>query len=140
MPDAIPGSCLCGASRFQLFPPTEYCSHCHCRSCRKSHGAAFVTWTSVPEAQLQVQGADLSTYQSSPDVTWLFCRLCGSQLFYRHKKRPGRVDVNVACLDGPLDRAPDRHVSFEEHVPWLEGSGDLPKYVGKTDQLYRGSA
>lgn len=137
MSDSIPGSCLCGASRFQLIPPTEFCSHCHCRSCRKSHAAAFVTWTSVPEEQLRVQGAELSSYQSSQEVTWLFCRHCGSQLFYRHKGTPGRVYVSVASLDGELDRAPDSHVSYEEHVAWLDGSESLPKYIGKTEEPFR---
>lgn len=136
MQEPIPGSCLCGASRFQLIPPTEFCSHCHCRSCRKSHGAAFVTWTSVPEEQLQVQGADLATYKSSRDVTWLFCRNCGSQLFYRSTQAPGRVYVSVASLDGPLDREPDSHVSYEEHVSWLRIADELPRYLGKTTEKY----
>ncbi len=135
MHDPIPGSCLCGASRFQLIPPTEFCSHCHCRSCRKSHAAPLVTWTSVPEAQLQVLGADLTTYKSSQNVTWLFCRLCGSHLFYRCTDAPGRVYVSVASLDGPLDRQPDSHVSYEEKVPWLHLQDGLPCFVGKTDEL-----
>ncbi len=134
MSEPIPGSCLCGANRFQLIPPTEFCSHCHCQSCRKSHGAALVTWTAVSEPQLQVMKADLGTYNSSPEVTWLFCRTCGSQLFYRHQKTPGKVYVTVASLDGPLDRAPDSHVSYEERVEWLDCQDGLPRFNGKTDE------
>ena len=49
----IYGQCHCQKVKFQITPPTEFCSHCHCESCRKTHGAAFVTWTSVPNDQLK---------------------------------------------------------------------------------------
>lgn len=96
-----------------------------------------MTWTSVPEEQLQVQGADLTTYKSSPEVTWLFCRNCGSQLFYRHTGAPGRVYVSVASLDGEMDRQPDSHVSYEEHVPWLHLRDGLPRFVGKSSEPFQ---
>ena len=37
------GRCLCGAVAFELTPPTDFLSICHCRSCRLSSGAPFYT-------------------------------------------------------------------------------------------------
>lgn len=113
------------------------CSHCHCESCRRSHGAAFVTWTSVDESQFELlEGAELvGRYESSPAIVWQFCRNCGSSLFQTTRHSPGVFYVVAAAFTDPLDRAPDAHVSFEEKVPWLDVKDDLPKYREKTSDL-----
>ena len=62
------GACLCGQVRFAIVPPTKWCAHCHCTMCRRAHGAAFVTWIGVPEAQfdfLHGRDADDRTYIAS---------------------------------------------------------------------------
>lgn len=139
----IRGSCSCGAVGFALTPPTDFCAHCHCRSCRKASGAAFLTWTSVPRDRFSLErGADSITwYASSETIEWGFCRICGTTLLYRavaegHAEAPrtGCVYVTVAALDDPLDRAPAAHVSFEERVPWHEPGDGLPRFEGKTDE------
>ncbi|MEW6279272.1 MAG: GFA family protein [Candidatus Eremiobacterota bacterium] len=128
----IPGRCLCGEIRFEIEPPTEFCSHCHCQSCRLSHGAGFVTWTSVPEERFRLLHGAPRAYASSARVSWLFCGNCGSSMFYRSTEAPGRIYLTAANLIGPLDREPDSHVSFEEHVGWIERAGELPRFQGKT--------
>ncbi|MBI3927629.1 MAG: GFA family protein [Armatimonadetes bacterium] len=134
--ESIPGSCFCGDVRFELEPPTEFCSHCHCESCRKSHGAAFVTWTSVPENRFRVlQGAQgLRRFERTPGIVWEFCGRCGSSMFYRSDEARGRVYITVASLSGPMDRMPDSHASYEEHVDWIEGLEQLPRYRAKTSE------
>jgi hypothetical protein len=133
---------LCGAVEFTLEPPTDFAGHCHCESCRRSHGAAFVSWTSVPlERFAFVRGeADVKWYRSSEWIEWGFCGACGSSMFYRaigegHPEKPkvDRAYVTVASLDG-LDRRPGAHVSFEERVEWLDVADDLPKMRGKSNE------
>lgn len=134
----IEGHCFCQKIRFKLFPPTDFCSHCHCESCRRSHGSAFVTWTSVPNDQLEITlGKDLiKSYESSPGIEWLSCQNCATPLFQTTRYSPGRTYVGVANLSSPLDREPDSHVSFEEHVPWLKINDGLPQYKEKaSDRL-----
>lgn len=135
----IRGKCHCGRIEFELRPPTKMCSHCHCESCRRTHGAAFVTWTSVDENDFMLRkGEDhLAHYESSPGIDWQFCRHCGSPMFQTTRHSPGIVYVVVAALVDPLDRAPDAHVSFEEKVPWLTVGDTLPKYREKTSDLLR---
>jgi len=143
MPAPIPGRCLCGAVEIEITPPTEFCSHCHCESCRRAHAAPFVTWTGVAANQLRfVRGEDnLEHYRSSPGTFRCFCRTCGtSMLTYYTTDSPtfgglaGKRYVPVAVLTEPLDRAPDSHVSFEEHVGWFEFDDRLPRCRGKSEE------
>lgn len=135
--EKIRGRCFCGSIHFQLTPPTEIFSHCHCESCRLSHGAAFVTWTSVPEPQFELAGGIklVSHYISESGAEWGFCSNCGASMFYRVESAPGRVYITAANLIDPMDRDPERHMSFEERVDWVEVGDDLPKHRGKTDEL-----
>ena len=136
MDSNIRGNCFCGAVRFELVPPTEFASHCHCEDCRKSHSAAFVTWTSVPSAQFKLlSGKDeVRRYQSHPGVYWGFCSKCGSSMFYDADDTPGRIYVTVVSLVDALDREPDSHMSFEERMSWYPASRTLPCFRGKTEE------
>ena len=138
-PQFLDGKCLCSAVRYRIELPVEFCSHCHCESCRRSHGAPLVTWTSVPEDRFRlVQGAwdaEVASYRSSPEVTWHFCRCCGSRLFGRSAAAPGRIYATLASLEGSHEIRPDSHVSFEEKVPWLQPGDGLPCFRGKTEEL-----
>jgi len=139
----IRGQCLCGAVQFELAPPLDPLTHCHCRSCRLSRGVAFVTWTSVPADQFAFVegGSNVSWYRSSPQVRWGSCRTCFSPMFYvadltGHPEAPkhDHVYVSVGCLTTVVDDRPVAHVSYEEHVGWIEGSDALPKFRSKTDE------
>jgi hypothetical protein len=64
---AVLARCHCRAIVLELTLPTTMCSHCHCETCRRVHGAAFVTWTAVPRERFRfIEGeARLSTYTTS---------------------------------------------------------------------------
>jgi hypothetical protein len=42
--------------------------------------------------------------------------------------------MTVANLDGSLDRSPECHVSYEEHVSWIKVADGLPKFHEKSDK------
>ena len=139
----IRGRCLCGIVQFELVPPTDFCSHCHCESCRLAHGSAFVTWTSVPLKRFSyIQGKEnVKWYQSSEYILWGFCQTCGSHMFYRaekegHPESPqiDRMYISVGSITDPLDRDPQRHVSYEERFSWMKAKDGLPKHRGKTEE------
>jgi len=136
----LSGRCFCGEVRFYLLGPTDFVSHCHCESCRRSHAAPFVTWTSVPLTRRFFEAGEklLRSYNSSSEVAWDFCSHCGSSLCYRSTSAPDTVYVAAASLDR-LDQACEGHVSFEEHLPWLDLSPEVPRFVGKTSQLWTDS-
>jgi hypothetical protein len=133
---SVQGQCFCKAIRFEIQFPTDFCSHCHCESCRTSHGSAFVTWGGVARNQFQFLSGEnkLKKYKSSPKVNWCFCSECGTSLLYIHDEYPEKIYFTVANLTRPLDRGPDSHVSFEERVDWFHTHDQLPKFRAKSDE------
>ena len=115
------GRCHCGRVRFVARFPSRFVAHCHCESCRRAHGAAFVTWVGFLSPQVTiVQGAELvAAHESSPGAFRRFCRACGTKLFFEGAKWPGETHVALAAFDDPVDRAPQGHAFYAEHVGWL---------------------
>mgnify|MGYP003596933306 CR=1 FL=1 len=115
------GRCHCGAVRFVARFPSRFVAHCHCESCRRAHGAAFVTWVGFQSQQVAItQGNDLLVaHESSPGTFRRFCRCCGTKLFFESSKWPGEVHVTLAAFEEPVDRAPQGHAFADEHVAWL---------------------
>ncbi len=143
-PTPIRGRCLCATVQFTLTPPTAFCAHCHCQSCRLSSGAAFVTWTGVPHDRFAITaGQDrLRWYRSSDAILWGFCGDCGSSMLYKadregHHESPklDRMYVSVGSLIDPMDQPAKVHVSWEERLPWLHVNDGLPKHRGKSDEV-----
>ena len=122
------GQCHCGAVRFEAEFPSRFVAHCHCESCRRAHGAAFVTWAGFPSPQVRVtQGAqDLATHESSAQTFRRFCKRCGTKMFFESAKWPGETHVVLAAFEQPVDRAPGGHAFWAEHVPWLPALADPP--------------
>lgn len=125
---------MCGDVSYHLTPPTDFASHCHCDWCRRFSGAAFLSWTSVPENRFEQLSGELREFVSPSGAKWQSCVRCGSALFYRGS---GKVYVTLGSLEDELDRKPDAHVSFEEKVHWLDVNDGLPCFKGKTDERLR---
>jgi hypothetical protein len=125
---SVQGSCLCGMVRFEVRLPSKWCAHCHCRMCRKAHGAGYVTWAGFEEVRFSLhdETGALRWYESSPGARRGFCGTCGSTLFFASERWPGEIHVAVGSLDEPLDRTPQANVFFETHVDWMPVDGALP--------------
>lgn len=130
----VSGSCFCRAVRFGIELPTLFCAHCHCSMCRRAHGAAFVTWFSVPRSRLRLESgeADLVRFRSSDHGTRSFCGRCGSSLFCESTRHPDRIDVVLANMEGAIDRAPQLHVYFDDRAGWTAADDGLPRLGGRT--------
>lgn len=128
--EAFRGECVCGAVRFEVLPPSRWCLHCHCRLCRKTNGAPFVTWFGVGKDQLRItQGeSEIRWRDSSDHGRRAFCEVCGTQLFFVSSRWPGQVDIIRALVDGPIDRAPSAHVYVSYRVDWVDIDDGLECY------------
>jgi hypothetical protein len=131
------GSCLCGAVTFAAATPSLFCCHCHCRWCRRAHGAAFVTWVGVAEDRFEITAGDaeLRWYQSTPQSRRGFCGRCGSTMLFQSSASPGEIHIAAACLESELDRQPSGHIFIDHKVAWIELAGDLPEISGDSDSL-----
>jgi hypothetical protein len=107
--------------------------HCHCRQCRKAHGAAFATYVTVGRARFHlVSGAELvRTFASSEPVLRSFCARCGSSLFWDDRSAPETIDVALGTLDDEPENGPFCHVFVGSKAGWVGIHDDLPQYSEK---------
>lgn len=96
-----PGSCHCGAVRFEVEAPEEIDADlCNCSICTKSGFLHLI----LPKSRFRlVAGEDaITTYTFNTGVAkHTFCRHCGIKPFYVPRSNPDGIDVNVHCLDTP---------------------------------------
>ena len=130
----VEGACLCGAVTFAVELPTASCGHCHCTMCQRNHGAGYVTWFTLPRAQVKVLSGEskLVRYDSSEHGTRSFCGDCGSSLFCESTHHPDRLDVTLASMTGKIDRAPQAHVFWDDRADWVAVDDGLPRLGGET--------
>lgn len=130
----VSGGCACGAIHFEIDLPTRFCAHCHCSMCRRAHGAAFVTWVGVPNAQFRLLGGTekLRRHASSSTARRSFCGECGSMLLIEGERWPGETHVARAAISGEIDRVPQAHVFWSDRVTWAALHDELPKLGGQT--------
>jgi hypothetical protein len=128
------GGCQCGTVRYTVHATPQSLYHCHCQMCRKIHGAMFATFAVVPVAGLVIeQGADqLSSFESSPGTSRLFCRRCGCQLFCTVASQPETISFTPTTLDegahpGHLQEI-ERHIYVGSKVPWYDIDSRLPQH------------
>jgi len=128
------GQCYCGSIQYEISEPLKFVVHDHCTICQRIHGAAFVTWAGVKEAQWKLLKGEslLGRFQSTPEAERQFCSRCGSHLFFRSTKWKGEVHVTVATLTDKLPYPPKAHVYYSDRVDWFTVADDLPKCGGKT--------
>ena len=127
----VTGSCFCGAVRFEVDLPSLFCAHCHCSMCRRSNGAAFVTWFGVEVGHLRLlDSTSVVRHRSSEYGTRSFCGRCGSPLFCESSLHPERIDITLASMEAPIDREPQAHTYYDCRVDWIEDLAALPKLGG----------
>ncbi|WP_341502749.1 GFA family protein [Gallaecimonas sp. GXIMD4217] len=125
------GSCLCGAVRYQV-EEVAWVAHCHCPMCRKSHGAALVTWVGVNKDAFRITAGEdqVNWYESSPGAGRGACRICNSLLFFHAPRWPDEMHITRASFDEDIGMRPLAHAWYDRHVDWLTISDDLPRRGG----------
>ena len=125
------GRCLCGDIVFEVDLIQPKMSHCHCRMCRKFHGAAFATYGEAkPEHFRWVQGESLlAEYHAENQTTRRFCKNCGSSLTFEPANNPkGMIEFALGALDDDITQKPDVHIFTNYKANWFEISDDLPQH------------
>jgi len=112
------GGCLCGAIRYRIGGRPRRTTNCHCLHCRRSSGAAFVTWIEFDPREFELVSGNPARYESRPRVTRQFCDKCGTQLTYEHADEPDTIDVSACSLDDVQGVAPEDHIWCDRMVPW----------------------
>lgn len=130
-PDDIrSGGCLCGAVRYEAKAPLRAVVACHCLQCRKTSGH-FAAMTSVPLERFALTRDDgLAWFRSSEKAERGFCRLCGSNLFWKPAGE-GRISITAGTLDGPTGLCIERHIYCDyagDYYAIAEAVPQLPEH------------
>lgn len=123
------GSCLCGGVSFTAKEMGTAAAACHCSSCRKWGGSAFMEVNCG--AEVDFEGSDhLSVYDSSEWAERGFCSQCGSHLFYRLKEsREHMIPVGLFDDDNGIEFK--REVFIDEKPHYYEFSNETQKLTGE---------
>ncbi|TVY19797.1 hypothetical protein LARI1_G003035 [Lachnellula arida] len=143
------GSCLCGSITYIISGTPSTTVLCHCISCKKSSGSAFMAnnfyeasvkpqFLSPPTGERSVSQfnitsptSTLKTYNdTSPDdgsfVKRSFCGDCGSNIFIKNPKWKGAVIVATGTLDyeeALKEWKPEAEFFCKRRGPWLSSIG-----------------
>lgn len=122
-----PGSCHCGAVKFQVDIDVAKASRCNCTICTKMGVTGGIV---KPDAFRLLEGeGSLSTYGKSEVAKRYFCKQCGIHCFGKgHLEQLGGdfVSVNINCLDD-VDLATLHPIHWDgRHNNWQAGPRDTP--------------
>jgi len=137
----LTGSCLCRKVRFEIRGDLGSIVYCHCESCRKAQGTAFVANAPVAEEEFVVtSGAELiAKYGSLPGKYRCFCRNCGSPVYSYRASIPGTVRVRLGTLDGDPGLRLVLQSWVGKKAPWFEITDGLPQFrAGDPESLIAG--
>jgi hypothetical protein len=122
------GGCLCGAVHYRAEADPIRVVSCHCGTCRRHSGAAFLTFVHFPIGAFAWTGAAPARFRFSTEAERGFCRHCGSALSMHESVLPDRVQVTLGSLDNPERVRPDDQVWTESQLPWLRIDDDRPRF------------
>jgi hypothetical protein len=123
-----PGSCHCGANRFEVEIDATAGSMCNCSICQK--GGSRVGIVKPTAFRLLTPESNLSFYEWGPKVSKrYFCKTCGVHCFARgHLEELGGdyMTVNLNALDD-IDPS-DVKITYWDgrHNNWDAGARDRP--------------
>lgn len=128
----LTGRCLCEAISYQIDGPLGPIFNCHCSKCRRWHGAAFRTRTSIRRSQFRWLSGEhlLARFQSSDNVTKTFCSVCGSNLASFYANDPELVGIALGGLEQDPGQRPGAHIFTASKAPWHDIADDLPQFAG----------
>lgn len=122
------GHCLCGNVRYELAAELGPVVNCHCRFCRRAHGAAFAStcMQSRDDLRFGSGNGDIEEFHTPGVGFRAFCRRCGTRIYNRPESNPHILMLVVATLDDESGVAPLMHVNLESKAPWYEIRDGLP--------------
>lgn len=124
--DGGSGHCLCGDIRYRFDGAPNWQVHCHCESCRRATASPFTSFLGVSRERFRWTGKAPATHASSPGVSRSFCPRCGTPMAYESAARAHEIDLYAATLDASEAFRPERHVHWNEHLPWIVPADGLP--------------
>ncbi len=131
MTDTRNGRCLCGAvtfkATFALSGDGLHVDACHCGMCRRQIGGPLMT---APCERIDVEaGEHLGVYRSSDWAERAFCKVCGSNLFFRMLDGSFSA-VNAGALDDLSDAKFTTEIFIDDKPAYYDFAQPTKKMTG----------
>ena len=114
------GGCFCGAVRYSFESDNYPSSNCHCSMCRRTSGAAFLSWMAIPLTAFEYSKGNPKKLISSDQGTRYFCQDCGTPLTCFLDEYPQYIYVTICSLDNPQDFEPSGDMYVEDMLDWVK--------------------
>ncbi len=124
----IEGGCFCGFVRYRAGDSPSDQTNCHCSICRRTSGAPFVAWFTVPQSDFFFASGTPTNLQSSEHGTRTFCPRCGTPLTFQSTHSEGEVDITTCSLDDPERLPPKDHTQTSSRLSWVRLDDQLPLF------------
>jgi hypothetical protein len=116
-------TCSCGQLVVVCKGEPAKVSLCHCPSCQKRTGSTYGIAAFFPRADVQSKGGTgryTRAGDSGFEVTFFFCRDCGSTVFWEPHRAPDLIGVAVGAFADPTFPPPSQEVYEQHRHPWVK--------------------
>lgn len=133
----VDGSCLCSAIRYRVELYRDKVFNCHCKFCRKAHGADYATMALGDASTLTISDENgyLQEHKSGAGGYRAFCSQCGTRLMNYSPDRTSFFCVSLSTVDTHLTLYPVAHINVESKASWCEPYGSIPQFSGFPDDI-----
>lgn len=123
-------SCSCGELHITCEGEPVRISICHCLSCQRRTGSVFGAQARFHRDQLtEIHGRAVQFTRSADSgnsVTFNFCPVCGSTVYWQLSGFPDLVAVAIGAFADPGFPEPRHSVYEERRHSWVFSAGNLP--------------
>lgn len=133
----VKGSCLCGNIKYQVEIDPGKILNCHCKFCRKAHGADYATMAIVDASTLKMECGNefLKEHKSGAGGYRAFCSECGTRLMNYGPDKITFFCVAISTIDTPLNVKPVAHINTESKAAWCTPCEGVPQFTGFPDAI-----
>jgi hypothetical protein len=125
------GGCSCGAVRYRLTSEPLFVHCCHCLSCQRQTGSAFVINVLIEADRVQLLDGEphpVDVPRDDGSTQRIFrCAACEVAVFSRYT-RPDVHFVRAGTLDDPSLVEPDVHIFTRSKLPWVTLPDSVPAF------------
>ena len=115
-------SCNCGQLHLTISGAPVRVSMCHCLECQRRTGAVISNQARFSAEQVTVTGKATAWQrkaESGSTVSFNFCPVCGSTVYWQSESFPGVIVVAVGAFADPDFPAPGIAVWEQTRHPWV---------------------
>jgi len=123
------GGCMCGGVQFRARGEPKRVGVCHCTTCQKNSGSAFLVFAVYPRERVELTGETKSYIAQTGQR--LFCPICGSTIGFFDD--PDEIDLALGIFDERPGFKPAYELWVGSRHDWLPHIDGLRRYPQNRD-------